>query len=59
MIGDYDMLIFDEPTSNLDPDTSEAIYNMIFAIKDKIVIVITHDTSEEYLNRFDEVIKLA
>lgn len=53
------MLIFDEPTSNLDPDTAQEIYNIIFAVRDKIVVVITHDTSKEYLNRFDEVIKLA
>ncbi len=58
MVGDYDTFIFDEPTSNLDSETAREINNMILGIKDKIVIVITHDRTKEYLDRFDEVIEL-
>lgn len=58
LVNDYDVLIFDEPTSNLDPKTSERIYDFILGIKGKIVIVITHDREESLLSRFDEVISL-
>lgn len=58
MVHDYDVLIFDEPTSNLDTDTANEIFNMIFAIRDKIVIVITHDKTREVLDRFDAVVQL-
>lgn len=58
MIHDYDVLVFDEPTSNLDADTANEIFNMIFGIRDKIVIVITHDRSREVLDRFDVVLQL-
>ena len=52
------MLIFDEPTSNLDAATSELVFNLIFENKDKIVIVITHTSDKDVLARFDEVIRL-
>ncbi len=58
MIHDYDVLIFDEPTSNLDADTANEIFNMIFGIRDKIVIVITHDRSQDVLDQFDVVLQL-
>ncbi len=58
MVHDYDVLVFDEPTSNLDADTANEIFNMIFGIRDKIVIVITHDRSREVLDRFDVVLQL-
>ena len=58
MIHDYDVLVFDEPTSNLDADTANEIFNMIFGIRDKIVIVITHDRSREVLGRFDTVLQI-
>ena len=58
LIHDYDVLIFDEPTSNLDTETANEIYNMIFSIKNKIVIVITHDHGKELLDGFDIVIQL-
>jgi ABC-type multidrug transport system, ATPase and permease components len=58
MVFDYDVLVFDEPTSNLDTATANEIFNMIFGIKDKIVIVITHDRSKEVLDHFDAVLQL-
>lgn len=58
LVKDYDVMIFDEPTSNLDKETSEIIFDLIFEIKDKIVIVITHVNDESTLNRFDQVIRL-
>lgn len=58
MVHNYDVLVFDEPTSNLDAETADEIFNMIFGIKDKIVIVITHDRSRNLLERFDAVVEL-
>lgn len=57
LINDYDVLIFDEPTSNLDYETSKMIFDFIFSIKNKIIIVITHETNKEFIDEFDEVIK--
>lgn len=58
LVENYDVMIFDEPTSNLDKETSEIIFDLIFEIKDKIVIVITHVNDESTLKRFDQVIRL-
>ena len=58
LVNDYDVLIFDEPTSNLDSETSEVIFDLIFKIKNKIVIVITHNQDEKLLSKFDEVITI-
>lgn len=58
MVHNYDVLVFDEPTSNLDVETANEIFDMIFHIKDKIVIVITHNCSPQLLERFDMVIQL-
>lgn len=58
LINDYDVLIFDEPTSNLDPQLANKVEEYILNIKDKIVIVITHNQDETNLERYDEVISL-
>ena len=58
LLNDYDVLVFDEPTSNLDPKLSERIYDMILGIENKMVIVITHDRDETLLKRFDEVLSI-
>lgn len=49
-----DILIFDEPTANLDPKGRESFYNLLDAIKeDKILLFITHrlDEIEHLVNR--------
>ncbi len=44
--GDFDVLILDEITSNLDRESAQALYDDIFAqFSDKIIFVITHDDS--------------
>lgn len=50
------VMIFDEPVSGLDPENARLIQEFIFRRSDMTRIVITHDWSEEYLNRFDDVI---
>lgn len=58
IINDYDLYIFDEPTSNLDTETSMFVYDYIFSLNDKLVIVITHDNYANLLDKFNEVIRI-
>lgn len=52
------VLLFDEPTSNLDPQGREAIEALIFALKAQTKLVITHNQEEAYLQQFDSIINL-
>ena len=52
------ILIFDEPTTGLDPENAQMINEFIFFQKNITRIVISHDWSDEYLERFDDVIKI-
>ena len=58
LVRDSKVLIFDEPSASLDPLTSKLIEELILEIKDKTVINITHNWDEEYLSKFDKIIKL-
>lgn len=58
MINEPEVIIFDEPTSNLDPVNTEIIGKMILSIKNKVVIVISHNQDKDYLDRFDQVIRI-
>ena len=58
MINEPEVIIFDEPTSNLDPVNTEIIDKMILSIKNKVVIVISHNQDKDYLDRFDQVIRI-
>ena len=55
---DPEMIILDEPTSDLDPENKKLINQAIFNLRDKTRIVITHDWNEDYLSQFDQVIRL-
>lgn len=52
LINDPDIIIADEPTGNLDPETSERILQLLFEIKDqgKSVLMATHDVA--LMNKF-------
>ena len=50
------IMIFDEPTTGLDPENVRLIQDFIFNLRDVTRIVITHDRSEPFLKRFDDVI---
>lgn len=52
------IMVFDEPTTGLDPENVELIENFIFRQGDMTRIVITHNWSEAYLRRFDDVIRI-
>lgn len=54
LIKRYDMLILDEVTSNLDPETTEKVMQYILQLE-SAAIVITHDTYGEYMKKFDRI----
>ena len=52
------MLVLDEPTAHLDPETAEEIVgDMLSAAGDRAVLLITH--RPEGLDRVDEVVTLS
>lgn len=53
-----EILIFDEPTTGLDPENVNLINDFIFNCKDVLRIVISHDWSMDYRNRFDGVVQI-
>ncbi len=55
---DADIIIFDEPTTGLDPQNKKMIDELIFGLEGKTRIVITHDWNREYLDRFDKVYEI-
>lgn len=50
------ILALDEPFSALDYRTELAVCKKLLALKDKTIILITHNQQEEYLSMFDEKI---
>lgn len=58
LLGDPRILIFDEPTTGLDPENVEMINEFIFGLQGVTRIVVSHNWSEEYLGRFDGVIRI-
>jgi len=53
-----DIILFDEPTSNLDKYNENLIADLIGSFENKIVIVVTHSNNNYFLDKFDEVISL-
>ncbi|WP_341534042.1 ABC transporter ATP-binding protein [Sporosalibacterium faouarense] len=56
MLINRDIIILDEPFSSLDFQNSILMQEKVYGLKDKTMIVITHNLSEKNLNYFDEVI---
>lgn len=52
------IIIFDEPTTGLDPENVELINKFIFANNDMLRIVISHNWDKKYLEHFDDVIHI-
>jgi len=53
------IIIFDEPTTGLDPENTLLINDYIFSLKGITRIVISHDWDDDYLARFDDIIRLS
>ena len=56
MLRDTDVMILDEPLANLDMATAERIEDLLLSIKDKTVLIVSHQFTESKLQNFDEVI---
>lgn len=52
------ILIFDEPTTGLDPENVAMIDDFIFNLQGVTRIVISHNWAESYLQKFDEVVQI-
>ncbi|MFJ7841124.1 MULTISPECIES: ATP-binding cassette domain-containing protein [Lysinibacillus] len=53
LMSDKSTLIFDEPTSNLDSFNSQIFWDELLNIKDKTIIVVSHNTPEDIYDKFD------
>ena len=53
-----DIILLDEPTSGLDSGNELIIKDLINSFNDKIIIVVTHSTSPDFLDSFDKLIHL-
>jgi len=54
LLADPEVLVLDEPTTHLDPDTRDAVLDDILAATaGRTVLLVTHDLS--HLDRFDEI----
>ena len=56
LLRDTDVLIFDEPLANLDIATAERIEDLLLSIKNKTILVVSHQFTDEKLCDFDQVI---
>ena len=56
LLRNTDVLILDEPLANLDPETAQRIEDLLFSIRDKTLLVVSLQFTEEKLMRFDQVI---
>ena len=56
LLRDTDVLILDEPLANLDPETVQRIEDLLFLIRDKTLLVVSHQFTEEKHKHFDQVI---
>ena len=52
------IVLFDEPTTGLDPENVALINSFIFDHKDMLRIVVGHNWDQNYLEQFDGVIRV-
>lgn len=58
LLRDTSVLILDEPLANLDESTAQKIEDLLLSISGKLLLVVSHQFSEEKLCLFDDVIAL-
>lgn len=56
LLRNTDILILDEPLANLDDMTTERIEDLLLSIKNKTMIIVSHQFSPIKLSAFDDVI---
>lgn len=58
LLRDRPVLLLDEPLANLDPDTAQRIEDLLLSIRDKTMIVVSHQFTESKLKQFDRVVDM-
>ncbi len=58
LLRNTSVLILDEPLANLDESTAKKIEDLLLSISGKLLLVVSHQFSEEKLRLFDDVIVL-
>ncbi len=58
LVRNTDVLILDEPLANLDESTAKKIEDLLLSISERLLLVVSHQFSEEKLCLFDDVIVL-
>ena len=58
LLRDTEVLLLDEPLANLDPETAQRIEDLLLSIRDRTMIVVSHQFTETKLARFDQVTNL-
>lgn len=58
LLRDRPVLILDEPLANLDDTTAARIEDLLLSIRDKTLIVVSHQFSESKLHHFDQVVEM-
>lgn len=59
LLRDTGLLILDEPLANLDEGTAGRIEDLLLSIRDRTLLVVSHQFSPEKLAQFDQVAELA
>ena len=58
LLRDTDVLLLDEPLANLDDAAADRIEDLLLSIQGKLLLVVSHQFSEEKLKRFDRVLTM-
>ena len=56
LLSGQPIMLLDEPFSAMDSETSDLIQRRVLDIRDKTILVVTHDLTPEHLNLYDEVL---
>ena len=59
LLRDTELLILDEPLANLDKGTAGRIEDLLLSIRDRTLLVVSHQFSPEKLTGFDRVVDMA
>ena len=59
LLRDTDVLILDEPLANLDDATAGKIEDLLLSIEGKLLLVVSHQFTEEKLRQFDGVLTMS
>ena len=59
LLRDTELLILDEPLANLDGETAERIEDLLLSIRDRTLLVVSHQFSAGKLPGFDQVVDMA